>query len=299
MSAEPGDPFKSPAWPQRPLDWARNAGESASLLAALALRERRRRRRRAMFGGSLATVLLFALAWSVPRPPAGQSPASTLASTARPPLVSGPERSTLPDGTRVELMPGSELAVRFAARGPGPREVTLVRGEAHFDVARNPARPFVVIVGSARFRAVGTAFSVALAGETAEMHVTEGRVAVDTPASPEPLAIVTAGHCAVVPASGLDSPRLSAVSPAMTGERFAWRVPRIEFDETPLAEVVAQLNRHGRTRLRLIGRDLQRVEITGALRADNVEPLLRSLETNYGIRVSRLPGGEIGLESAR
>ena len=110
---------------------------------------------------------------------------------------------------------------------------------------------------------------------------------------------MSAGHRALVDPAANRPPDVAAVDAAVTAGRFAWRFPRLEFDATPLAEVVAQLNRHGSARLHLIGRDLHRIEISGSLRADNPDPLLRSLESSYGLRVSRLPDGTIALESAR
>lgn len=287
-------------WPRQPLDWVRQAGHGDRLLAALAVRQRRQRRRRRAAGLAVALACLVAGgALYLERPPAASEPAATGA--ARSPLVVGPERRTLPDGTVVELRPGSEIEVGFEAAGAGPRTVTLRHGEAHFQVASNPRRPFIVSAGPARFRAVGTAFSVAIDPAAVEMIVTEGRVALVTEtAEPGPDAIVTAGQRAVVPTAPLaPPPQVTAVTPVETSERLGWRVPRLEFNETPLAEVVGLIHRHSPVRLRLIGRDLQRIEITGALRADNLDPLLRMLENHYGVRVSTLPGGEIGLESAR
>ncbi len=287
-------------WRRQPLDWARQAGHGDRLLAALGQRERRQRRRRRAAGLTVALACLVAgAALFLERPPAPATPAAT--GTPRSPLVVGPERRTLPDGTVVELRPGSDIEVGFAAAGAGPRAVTLRHGEAHFQVASNPLRPFVVSAGPARFQAVGTAFSVAIDPAAVEMIVTEGRVALVTEtADPTHDAIVTAGQRAIVPTAPLaPPPQVTSVTPAQTGEKLGWRVPRLEFNETPLAEVVDLIHRHSATRLRLIGRDLRAIEITGALRADNLDPLLRMLENHYGIRVSTLPGGEIGLESAR
>jgi len=275
------DPDKSEAadWTGRPLDWARTSGHGDRLLAALAVRQRRQRRRR-VAGLSVALACLIAGgAIFLEHPPGTTAPAA--AGPGRSPLVVSPERRVLPDGTVVELRPGSGIEVRFDAAGGGPREVTLRNGEAHFQVTPNPLRPFIVSAGPARFRAVGTAFSVAIDPAAIEMIVTEGQRAVVATA---PLA---------------PPPQVMAVTPVETGEKLGWRVPRLEFNETPLAEVVDLIHRHSPVRLRLIGRDLRRIEITGALRADNLDPLLRTLETHYGIRVSRLPNGEIGLESAR
>lgn len=96
------------------------------------------------------------------------------------------ERSTftLSDGSVVALNTNSELVVDFSE---GRRDVRLSRGEANFEVAKNPDRPFVVHAGDGVVWAVGTAFSVrysATAGEldsaAVDVVVTEGAVKVFT-----------------------------------------------------------------------------------------------------------------------
>lgn len=89
--------------------------------------------------------------------------------------VGGYERVLLADGSTLELNASSEVQVRFAAQ---ERRVALLAGEAHFTVAPDAARPFVVEAGGVAVRAVGTAFNVRLAPEAVEVLVTEGRVAV-------------------------------------------------------------------------------------------------------------------------
>lgn len=70
------------------------------------------------------------------------------------------ERRTvvLEDGSTVLLNTHSALAVKFS---PQHREATLVDGEAFFEVAANPDRPFVVLTDQGRTQVVGTRFSVA------------------------------------------------------------------------------------------------------------------------------------------
>ena len=82
---------------------------------------------------------------------------------------------TLEDGTVVELNKGAVLAVEFSAR---VRRVRLERGEAHFTVTKNPARPFIVSARGMDVVAVGTAFNVRLDSAVVEVLVTEGRVRV-------------------------------------------------------------------------------------------------------------------------
>lgn len=89
--------------------------------------------------------------------------------------VDGYERVSLADGSSIELNSASEVSVSFSS---AERRVRLLRGEAHFTVAKNKARPFMVEAGLVAVRAVGTAFNVRLGGKEVEVLVTEGRVAV-------------------------------------------------------------------------------------------------------------------------
>ena len=80
----------------------------------------------------------------------------------------------LPDHSVVELNTQSEIRVGFTA---AERRVELVRGEAFFDVAKDPARPFIVVTDLATAKAVGTRFSVYRALSGTIVTVAEGRVA--------------------------------------------------------------------------------------------------------------------------
>lgn len=128
----------------------------------------------AAVAAALAASLVLACAWWFIRPELRIAPPDLTYSTT----VDGYERVALADGSMVELNSASEIQVTFGAT---ERRVRLVRGEAHFTVAKNPARPFWVEAGGMAVRAVGTAFNVKLGGENVEVLVTEGRVAVATP----------------------------------------------------------------------------------------------------------------------
>ncbi len=93
------------------------------------------------------------------------------------------KRLILEDGSSVELNHGANVTTEFSA---SERRATLVRGEALFTVAKNPARPFIVRAGGVDVRAVGTAFSVRLDAAAVEVLVTEGRVALARAENGEP-----------------------------------------------------------------------------------------------------------------
>ncbi|MGE0716909.1 MAG: FecR domain-containing protein, partial [Alphaproteobacteria bacterium] len=80
---------------------------------------------------------------------------------------------TLADGSRVWLNSDTALVVAMTA---GERRVRLLRGEAFFEVAADPARPFVAATGAGSARDVGTAYDMRLDGGRASDAVLSGRV---------------------------------------------------------------------------------------------------------------------------
>lgn len=278
-----------------PLDWPQHAGQADAVTREIEGFVRRRRRQRiGAATACLAAILAGGFTW--------QQWATTEVIPAVSTVVSLPPARTLPDGSQMELKPGADVAVEFTATTMGPRRVVLRKGEAHFTVTKNPDRPFIVETGGVAVRAVGTAFSVQQSDARVEVVVTEGRVALDAPErAGAALAFVDAGsHAVMAPATPM--PQVATLSTAELGEKLAWRVARLEFNGTPLREVVALFNRHAailpkgaRTRLVLGDPALESLPLSGMLRADNLPVLLKILESSYGIRTTPGAGGELVL----
>lgn len=200
----------------------------------------------------------------------------------------------------VELRPGADLAVDYA---PAQRRVVLRSGGAHFTVAKEAGRPFVVHAGGVEIGAVGTAFAVELDAREVGVLVTEGRVSVARPAAaadraapaPEPAPVLLGANQRVsvprLPEAPAAIGAAIGVPAAEVAERLAWRSVRLEFSDTPLLEAVNLMNRHasGANRLRFVVRDaeLARLPITGLFRADNGETFARLLEASAGLAAER------------
>ncbi|MGH6743235.1 FecR family protein [Novosphingobium sp. PhB55] len=107
-------------------------------------------------------------------------------------------RTALEDGSAVTLNAGTEVSV---AMKPLERRISMLAGEANFDVAKDTSRPFIVEAGPVRIRVVGTSFLVHLSelGEVAVI-VREGRVEVQAKGMPP--ALLAAGDRMTVPAQG-------------------------------------------------------------------------------------------------
>ena len=277
------------------LDWARDTGDADRVIADLEEFLRRRRRRRVSIAAA-GLMLLVVAASLQPFYRTGITPSTPLTAVAANTVVTRPETRTLPDGTVVQLNVGAEIEVDYAGTW---RRVALRKGEAHFQVAKNPQRPFVVAVENVEVRAVGTAFSVELGTKEIEVLVTEGQVAVESPergatapAAANPVADAAsttfgAGKRIVVeltPAgAAVPSRQVTTLSTTELGELLAWRVPRLEFAGTPLAQALPMFNQHGRVQLSLADPALGRLQLSGVLRADDTESLLRLLEGEFGL----------------
>ena len=152
----------------------------------------------------------------------------------------------LADGSIVSLNTDSEIAVAYTEQA---RNITLVRGEALFEVAKNRHRPFVVTAGSTQVRAVGTAFTVSnLPEKPVQVLVKEGIVELqrsDVPQAPPVRA--TANVRAVVP---LDAPIVTIVMPEQKLERdMEWQHGRIALDNETLADAAAEFARYSEVRI--------------------------------------------------
>lgn len=214
------------------------------------------------------------------------------------------EVRTLADGSVVELNRGAEIAVDFSA---AERHVRLVRGEALFTVAKlGPERPFIVTAGTIRVRAVGTVFNVRLHGDNVDVLVTEGKVRVDPPKPAEVELVLNARmlHAGERVSVNLAEqtpapPEVVTATEAEIEQELSWQGLRIKFDETPLADAIAEFNRHNGTRFVIADRRIATLPIGGNFRADNAEVFARFLQTGFGVSVEPDSSGRFVLRAAR
>lgn len=207
------------------------------------------------------------------------------------------EERSLEDGSVVALNRGAVIEVEFTS---AERRVHLVRGEANFTVAKQPARPFVVHAGGVDVRAVGTAFNVRLDPKSVEVLVTEGRVQVTPPLAARtaalPVSFVEAGRRTVVSLDvAAPAPLVSAVSAEEAARALAWQPRLLDFTDEPLAGIVAEFNRRNPVRLVITDPPLAALRLSVTFRSDNVEGFVRLMESEFGMRADWRGETEIAL----
>jgi transmembrane sensor len=147
----------------------------------------------------------------------------------------------LADGSRVTLDTLSRISVRYES---ATRLVRLEAGEALFEVAKDPRRPFIVQAGNVRVRAVGTAFIVDRRSDASvDVVVTHGTVDVWREASsPEP-AVRVAAHKRLLatPAQVAQPQELTA---GQLARAVAWENGVIDLNGRTIGEAAAEFNRY-------------------------------------------------------
>jgi transmembrane sensor len=215
----------------------------------------------------------------------------------------------LEDGSQLTLNTQTELKVAFTR---AERTVHLIHGQALFEVAKDPTRPFVVMAHNRRFIAVGTAFDVRLDGAQINVTMVEGTVRVertaklsvtenappsampgaavsaqsgtahtelDTLANAPPAVTITAGEQLTV-----DSESQDRVRPSDPERVTSWRRGQVIFDNTRLADAVAEINRYSDTKIELTDPALADLRLSGGFATGHPAVFVEAITTYFPIR---------------
>lgn len=155
-------------------------------------------------------------------------------------------RIGLADGSSVLLNTASDMLVEFDGH---QRRIGLMQGEALFEVAPDPARPFVVLTEALSVRAVGTAFDVRLGPSHTSVTVTEGTVELGHGAAssrPEGQRITVNQRAVVLDRGGVE---VHTIAAAEAERQLAWRDGLVSFDNETLQSAVTEINRYNRRQI--------------------------------------------------
>ena len=188
---------------------------------------------------------------------------------------------TLEDGSRMVLDTGSRVKITFSA---STRDIELVQGQAHFEVAHEAQRPFRVHTSAVEVVAVGTAFDVAALPSRTTVTLIEGRVNVraikGASAGVSKVEMLTPGQQWGVDAAGRSLGEKEVKIAAVT----AWQRGNVVIDDDPLEEALAVINRYSNTRIVVRDPALQSRHVSGTFRIGDVETEAVVLEHYFGLK---------------
>jgi transmembrane sensor len=211
--------------------------------------------------------------------------------------VGGIASVPMADGSKVILNTDSTIKVSLTE---SRRRVSLEQGEAFFEVAKDPSRPFVVVAGRKRITAVGTAFSVRRDAGGIRVVVTEGKVKIEEEGrgagekargGAEGPVYVTAGSVARAAQAGIFVRQQGGSAVA---DSLSWRTGFLVFQDTSLEDAVAEFNRYNTRHIVIADPSIGAIELTGKFEPAKYEAFVRLLEDGFPIR-ARADGERIVL----
>lgn len=176
-------------------------------------------------------------------------------------------QSPLDDGSSVSLNTETRVVAQYSEQR---RSIRLDQGEAWFDVAKDPGRPFVVNVGDVSVTAVGTAFTVRRFVDHVEVVVTEGVVEARLGAVFQ--RVKQAQAAAIHQAGGIT---VREVDAGRMHRALAWRSGLIVLDGERMDDAVATFNRYSDRPVRLAPR-LAADRMVGVFRTQDAEGFARA-----------------------
>jgi transmembrane sensor len=190
---------------------------------------------------------------------------------------------TLEDGSRILLNTSTHLVVKYDQYA---RRVDLEIGEALFDVAKNPHRPFVVTAGGREVTALGTSFDVRRDGPQVTVTLLEGKVTVAPAADmtgtsmplPAEIQVLNPGQrltFATGRAPRLDRPQIQKITD--------WQRGQVSLDNLSLSDAVAEMNRYSIVQLKVERPEAAALRVSGVFRAGDSMSFARAVSQTYGL----------------
>lgn len=198
---------------------------------------------------------------------------------------------SLPDGSVATLDTDSQLRVAYSDK---ERAVYLLKGQALFEVAHGKPMPFQVYARGQRITAVGTVFNVRIDGDEVRVSMVEGTVKVrpipppgDTGAgTPAKEITLTAGEAVVsAPAKPL------VVTPVAVRDVAAWKGGQIVFNDVPLSEAVAEINRYTTRPIAIADTAVGGYRVSGVFQTNDPEHFSQAMAEVLPVEVGHAADG--------
>ena len=140
----------------------------------------------------------------------------------------------LPDGSSIRL--NYESLLKVPRKFTGSERTVFLTGHAHFDIIKDPGRPFIIHTENSKTRVLGTSFDVKTHPGHTEIIVTSGKVEFSEKSKDLNKVILTVDDRAVlVPNHKIDVSKVNAQ------HLTAWKDNRLLFEKRSLAEIIEVL----------------------------------------------------------
>ncbi len=222
---------------------------------------------------SIAAVLALFAYLGVPQAPSSPTAGTAYAADTK---IGEIRTVALDDGTKVTLDTESAIRADFDTTR---RQVHLLRGRAHFEVAAEP-RPFVISTEAGSVSTSGSVLDVAYFDGKTQVGLLSG--GADLRPFGQTAAILHVSPGTVV-AVGRDGPVGSLMR--ITANDMRWTAGMLSFEDKPVSLVVTTANRYSDAQIVLADPALGALRFTGTVRAKDTLGLARMIAAMFGLRL--------------
>lgn len=187
---------------------------------------------------------------------------------------------TLQDGSVVMLNSGSSITYPSSFEGTDTREVKL-NGEAFFEVAKNPQKPFIVKTEGMYTQVFGTVFNVSAYEDDgpAEVVLVEGSVGVGNPANlnSRDIQMLKPSQKATSVVGGDTDFMVEDVDVA---SYISWTKGILTFENESMGQIIKRLQRQYNIKIHNTYKELDERRFTGMFDEENIDHVLRTIQAH-------------------
>lgn len=189
----------------------------------------------------------------------------------------------LQDGSHIWLNENSKLSVPPDFM-ENERTVEL-KGEAYFDVAKNPLKPFIIAADELRIKVLGTSFNVKAFEEdsNAEVLVVSGNVSVSLDQGPGQQVMLVAGEKVTFDKGAMQLHK--GVNENLN--ETAWKTKQLLFRKTRVQEVINTVEKYFAVKIIVKNQDLLKCRFTGSFDDPSLQEVLEALTLSLDLTVVR------------
>lgn len=195
---------------------------------------------------------------------------------------------TLEDGSKLYLDTDSSVKLRYTLQA---RQLVLEKGQALFDVAKDPSRPFTVTVGGRVVTAYGTRFNIKRSRQSVEVALIEGSVGVRPDGGQSDDGVRLRPNDRLVAYGD----RVSVKHYSSLDRFLSWREGVVQFDNLSLADAVEELNRYLVDPIHIGDARVGAIRISGSFPVGSSAAFLEAVQFSFPAYVDRDRNGQIML----
>ena len=194
--------------------------------------------------------------------------------------MENPLESVLPDGSTVFVKSNGKVSYHSGEEG---ERIVELKGEAFFNVVRDPSKPFIVETGNAIITVLGTSFSVHNDAQFNQVNVfvESGSVLLSEKEKSDHAIQLEPGYIGKLSSSEIRK------EVNQNENYLAWKSRKLVFRETELKEVIDDLNRTYSTHVIHGDTKISNCKFTGTFYNQPVDSVIHVLGTVFNLQIEK------------